>query len=92
MKERFRRVVDWLKGLSFRTGVIVAAVCALCYAISFGQMLLPISLELKGVLWVVFFGLAKTAQYTALLILGKEGWRRLKQFFRRNQCESREID
>lgn len=45
-------------------------------------MALPISTGLKGVLWVVFFGLAKTAQYSALLILGKEGVRRLKKYLR----------
>jgi phosphoglycolate phosphatase len=46
-------------------------------------MLLPISANAKGVLWVVFFGLAKTAQYTALTILGVDGWRRLKSTFKK---------
>ena len=56
MKKRLSR-------LSFRTGVIVQAMCIPFYAISFTQMALPISTSLKGVLWGVFFGLAKTAQY-----------------------------
>lgn len=62
---------------------MVAAACVIFYAVSFLQMLLPISAAMKGILWFVFFGLAKTAQYTAILILGKEGlrtlWRRLKR-------------
>ena len=45
---------------------------------SFAQMALPISVALKGTLWVILFGLAKATQYTALLILGKEGVRRLR--------------
>lgn len=57
--------------------------CSVCYAISFAQMLLPISVVAKGVLWVVFFGLAKTCQYAAILILGKAGIERLRRAFRR---------
>ena len=70
-----------LSALSFRTGVIVLAMCILCYIISFAQMALPISTALKGVLWVVFFGLAKTTQYCGLAILGAEGFKRLKKYF-----------
>ncbi len=55
MKQRFACFVKWLGGLSFRSGVAVAVVCVTCYAISFGQMLLPISLGAKGVLWFIFF-------------------------------------
>lgn len=83
------QLIDNLKrrlgGLSFRTGVAVAGVCAACYAISFAQMLLPLSVTVKEVLWAVFFGLAKTAQYTALLILGKEGIAKLRGCLRRKQ-------
>lgn len=82
MKEYLLRFISWLKGLSFRTGLIIAVLCALCYGASFGQMLLPISLPWKTGLWVAFFGLAKTFQYTALLILGKEGVRRIKVWLR----------
>lgn len=81
------RVIERVRGrlaaLSFRTGLIVAGACAVCYAISFAQMLLPLSVTAKGVLWVVFFGLAKTAQYTAILILGKAGLERVRRYFRR---------
>ncbi len=80
-----RRLRQWLAGLSFRTGVIVAVCCAVSYALSFGQMLLPFSAETKVVLWTIFFGLAKTLQYSALLILGKTGVQKLKKRFRRNQ-------
>ncbi|MCI9054578.1 MAG: hypothetical protein HFJ87_05485 [Muribaculaceae bacterium] len=82
-KKVFDRLKSWLSRLSFRTGLVVAAICAVCYVISFAQMLLPISTTAKGVLWVIFFGLAKSAQYTALLILGKAGLTRLKTILQR---------
>lgn len=75
------RVKNFLGGLSFRTGVIVLALCVPCYILSFAQMALPISATAKGVLWFVLFGLAKTTQYTGLAIIGVEGWRRLKAKF-----------
>lgn len=85
MKQLFRNIISWIKGLSFRTGVIILILCGMCYAISFAQMLLPLSLAWKGALWVIFFGLAKTFQYSGLLIIGKEGIRRLKARFKRQQ-------
>ena len=75
----------WLSKLSFRTGVIVLALCIPFYIMSFAQMALPISTEAKGVLWVVLFGLAKTFQYGGLTILGVEGWKRLKARFKRKE-------
>lgn len=69
------KIKQWLKGLSYRTGIIVAVICIVCYAISFAQMLLPVSVAVKSVLWFIFFGLAKTCQYAALLILGKAGFK-----------------
>lgn len=71
----------FLSGLSFRTGVIVLCLCIPCYVFSFAQMALDISSTLKGVLWVIFFGLAKTFQYAGLTIMGVEGVRRLKQWW-----------
>ena len=82
MKKIFLQFKCWLTGLSFKTGVIVLILCILCYVISFAQALLPLSLGLKGSLWVVFFGLAKAFQYSAILIIGKEGFRKLKNRFR----------
>ncbi|MBD5178540.1 MAG: hypothetical protein HDS04_05200 [Bacteroides sp.] len=76
-------IKERLGKLSFRTGVIVLLMCVPFYVISFAQMALPISAAAKSVLWVVFFGLAKTAQYGGLTILGAEGIRRLKALRRR---------
>ena len=90
MKEFFLKAKEWLAGLSFRTGMWVLGCCALCYIISFAQAALPISLYWKGVLWVVFFGMAKALQYSGLLILGKEGWKRLKSYFNRKKIETTE--
>lgn len=66
-------VKEHLARLSYRTGVVVTALCIPCYIISFAQMALPISATLKGVLWFIFFGLAKTFQYGGLTILGAKG-------------------
>lgn len=79
------RVQQGLSRLSFRTGLWVLALCVVCYVVSFAQAALPLSLGTKGVLWVVFFGLAKTFQYTALAILGKEGWQRVKHWWQRRK-------
>lgn len=82
MSAVFIRFKQWLGGLSFRTGIGVAILCVISYMVSFAQMLLPISATTKGVLWVVFFGLAKTFQYTALLIFGAAGLARIKRKFK----------
>ncbi len=79
----FKKMATWMRGLSFRTGLLVGAACIVCYILSFAQMFFPISLTAKGVLWTVFFGMAKALQYSALLILGKEGIRRLRSLFAR---------
>lgn len=84
-KETFLKVKQWLQSLSFRTGVIVLLCCIPFYILSFAQMLLPISVAAKGVLWTVLFGLAKTCQYGGLTILGVEGLRRLKAKFGRGK-------
>ena len=83
MKAILRRIKAWLSGLSFKTGMIVLGVCALCYIVSFAQMLLPIGIAAKGILWTVFFGLAKASQYSGLLIIGKEGIMKLKACLRK---------
>ena len=81
----FQQIKNWLSQLSFRTGVIVLLTCIPFYILSFAQMALPISPQAKGILWVVLFGLAKTFQYGGLTILGVEGIRRLKAYFRKNK-------
>ena len=77
------RLKSWLQSLSFRTGVIVLLCCIPFYILSFAQMLLPISVSAKGILWTILFGLAKTCQYGGLTILGVEGYKRLKNKLKR---------
>ena len=86
-KETFLKVKQWLQSLSFRTGVIVLLCCIPFYILSFAQMLLPISVAAKGVLWTVLFGLAKTCQYGGLTILGVEVYRRLKNMLRKGKSQ-----
>ena len=76
------QVKSFLSRLSFRTGVVLVILCVICYIVSFAQMLLPISVAAKGVLWIVFFGLAKTFQYSALAVLGVEGVKRVKSWWK----------
>lgn len=84
------RIKQWLSQLSFRTGVVVLLCAIPFYIISFAQMLLPISVTTKSVLWFIFFGLAKTAQYGGLAILGVEGFRRLKETIKSKRNSSAE--
>lgn len=83
IKRSTRRLTVWLGRFGFKTGLTLAVICLLCYVVSFAQMALPISIGVKGILWAVFFGLAKTTQYAALIILGKEGVGRIKAFMSR---------
>lgn len=85
MRLRLKKITDWIKGLTFRTGIVLLAFAVLFYLLSFAQFFLPVGVAVKGVLWVVFFGLAKTAQYAGLLVVGKEGLRRIKEYFRRKK-------
>lgn len=84
LRELGSRIKGRLQRLSFRTGVIVLSLCVPFYILSFAQMALPISAYAKSVLWVVFFGLAKTFQYAGLTIVGVEGIKKLRREFRRN--------
>ena len=84
IRQLFENVRQWLRSLSFRTGVIVLMSCIPFYIISFAQMALPISAAAKGILWTVIFGLAKTCQYGGLTILGVEGYKRFKNMLKRN--------
>ena len=87
IKNFWHKIKNWLQSLSFRTGVIVLICCIPFYLLSFAQMLLPISTTAKGVLWAVLFGLAKTFQYGGLTILGVEGYKRIKNKFKRKKGE-----
>ena len=86
-KMAITHIKQWLQSLSFRTGVIVLLSCIPFYVLSFAQMLLPISVTAKGILWTVLFGLAKTCQYGGLTILGVEGYKRLKDKFQRKNTQ-----
>lgn len=81
-KESVLKIKNWLSGLSFRTGLIVLALSVPFYILSFAQMALPISTAAKGILWTVLFGLAKTAQYGGLTILGTTGITRIKEYLK----------
>ena len=85
LKRALLSTLAWLRSLSFRTGVIVLLSCIPFYILSFAQMALPISAATKTVLWTILFGLAKTAQYSGITILGVEGYRRFKHFFKKNK-------
>ena len=88
ISDLWHKLKTWLQSLSFRTGVIVLLCCIPFYILSFAQMLLPISDTAKGVLWTILFGLAKTCQYGGLTILGVEGYKRLKNKFKRKEKDS----
>ena len=83
MSSFFNKIKSKLQQLSFRTGVIITLCCIPFYILSFAQMALDIDVKTKGILWVVLFGLAKIFQYTGLTILGVEGYKRLKQYFKK---------
>ena len=85
MKEKIQK---YLSRFSFRTGMIVLILFIPCYIISFAQMALPISNAMKGVLWFIFFGLAKTFQYGGLSIIGVEGVKRIKNYWKERKNKS----
>lgn len=92
MKERFRqflnRVKAYLAQFTFRQGVVVLVICVLCYIASAVQALLPFSAATKSVLFIIFFGMAKLTQYVGLAIVGVDGWRRIKEYFKRRKRKS----
>ncbi len=91
IKNTARLLQRQLQGLSFRTGVIVLGLCIPFYVISFAQALLPISVGAKGILWTIFFGLAKAFQWSGITILGVDGLKRVKAYFKRNGKGSSDI-
>ena len=78
-------IKSYLQKLSFRTGVIVLLMCIPFYILSFVQVFFPVSTAAKGILFTVFFGLAKSFQYGGIAILGKEGYKQVKGYFRRKK-------
>ena len=85
MKDYFKNLTGslntFLKRFSFKTGVIILSLCIPFYILSFAQMAMDFSYSVKGILWVIFFGLAKTFQYAGLAILGVEGIKRIKKWW-----------
>ena len=80
MKEKIQA---FLKRFSFRTGVIVIAMCVPFYILSFACLAVEsFSPATKGVLWATFFGLAKTFQYGGLSIIGIDGVKRIKEWWK----------
>ena len=78
-------IKSYLQKLSFRTGVIVLLMCIPFYILSFVQAFFPVSTATKGILFTVFFGLAKNFQYGGIAILGKEGYKRVKGYLKRKK-------
>lgn len=78
-------IKSYLQKLSFRTGVIVLLMCIPFYFLSFVQVFFPVSTATKGILFTVFFGLAKSFQYGGIAILGKEGYKRVKGYLKRKK-------
>ena len=78
-------IKGYLQKLSFRTGVIVLLMCIPFYILSFVQVFFPVSAATKGILFTVFFGLAKSFQYGGIAILGKEGYKQVKGYFKRKK-------
>lgn len=74
---------QWLAQRSFRTGVVVLLLCVPCYVLSFAQLGLDIPTSAKAVLGFVLYGLAKTFQYAGLGILGTQGMKRIKAWWKR---------
>lgn len=85
MKDNIKKITGriniFLKRYSYKTGLIIFLLCIPFYILSFAQMAMDFSYTVKGILWVLFFGLAKTFQYTGLAILGVEGVKRLKTWW-----------
>ncbi len=92
MKKIAISIKNYLRSLSFRTGIVILTICGLCYTIAFLQIFLPISAEAKGILGVVFLALAKIFQYAAIIICGPDGVRKIKRFFHRKQNNAQEDD
>ncbi len=85
----FNVLKSWLSALSFRTGVVVLLMCVPFYVLSFLQFMLLIGIEVKGVLWIVLFGMAKLFQYAGIAILGVNGLSRIKAIFKKKGTTER---
>ena len=82
--------------LSFRTGVIVLALCMLFHIIAFlpiipwvkdWSLLAWMNPYVKGVWFTAWIGIAHVFKYAGLAILGVEGYKRLKAFFKHKKTD-----
>ena len=78
-------IKSYLQKLSFRTGVIVLLMCIPFYLLSFVQVFFPVSTATKGILFTVFFGLAKSFQYGGIAFFWEEGYKQEEGYFRRKK-------
>lgn len=76
------KVRFWLSRLSFRTGVIVLVFCVILHVAAFVPMAFDVTPEFKAKWGLWFFGAAKVAQYSGLAIVGAEGIKRLRRYFK----------
>jgi phosphoglycolate phosphatase len=89
-----KKIEYWLSKLSFRTGVIVLAMYAVCILIAFFPVIpwikdwwvfTAMSPYVKGLWWTAWFGLAHVFKYAGITILGIEGCKRLRAYFKRKK-------
>lgn len=59
-------------------GILCLVLCVLCYILSGVAFVKNVKEEQFNFYFVIFFGAAKTFQYTAIAILGVEAWKRIK--------------
>ncbi len=72
----------FLRSLSPRVGIALLLLCVVCYVVSlWGFWRSDVPLTDRGLRFVIFFGLAKTFQYSGLTILGVDGLKRIRAYF-----------
>lgn len=95
------KIKHWLSKLSFRTGVIVLALCVLFHIFAFlpiipwvedWSLLSWMNPYVKGVWFTAWIGIAHVFKYAGLAILGVDGYRRLKAFFKRKRKEKEDYN
>lgn len=79
------KVRSWLSRLSFRTGVIVLVLCVILHVAAFVPLAFDLSAQFKAIWWFWCFGAAKATQYTGLAIVGAEGVKRLRRYFKKKK-------
>lgn len=83
-----QKIVNWIKGLSTTTGVVLLCLAGLFYVISFAQFGLGYGVGVKAAVWTATFGMAKACQYSGLLIVGKEGVTKMLRKIRKRKVSA----